>query len=293
MDEQVINVLQIVGNITLLIVFALITIRTIADFWHALSFPTPQFLRGFFERQEDQIIERVLKKTGLLDNHDSVRQFRIALSIPPTHFTGSYQEALKEIIIEYVDTNKWLVGRDGVTEVRHFINLRSAILDSSKGETLAKILLEFIKHETSNIEQQIPIVFDCIVGNKHGSPALSYLVAQGIRGNFPLLWVSNDVHIQKNGETIFIEGSTSPLPQQAILIDDSTTDGRMIMDCVEHLRAKGIKINHVFLLFSRKEKDVKDRLAKIDVYLHSIWELDDEDISKWLKEKSSVSTGKE
>ena len=73
----------------------------------------------------------------------------------------------------------------------------------------------------------------------------------------------------------FFDGSVLP-NDQIILVDDSTTGGRMFSQAIEKIRASKAEVHHAFVLFEPIGKDARGRLSHSGVELHSIIQMTDD-----------------
>ena len=142
-------------------------------------------------------------------------------------------------------------------------------------------MASFIKDETSSLEHTNPIVFDKIVVPISGSPILGFVLAETLGYPVVLFRGNANPKIRQPCPEDMPEGflyfnGTIKSGERAVLVDDSTTGGAMLDDCIERLREIGVEVHHSFVLFEPEGGGARDRLARKAVELHSIVKMDTE-----------------
>ncbi|MGH3410733.1 MAG: hypothetical protein ACRDRJ_50795 [Streptosporangiaceae bacterium] len=67
-------------------------------------------------------------------------------------------------------------------------------------------------------------------------------------------------------------------PERAIVVDDISSDGELLANCVQTLRDCGYAVHDVYVLIDRTEGDSVELLSELGVTLHSLLNLDDHKI---------------
>jgi len=67
-------------------------------------------------------------------------------------------------------------------------------------------------------------------------------------------------------------------PKRAILFDDISSDGQLLVNCVQVLREAGYAVSDAFVLVDRPEGDSEEALAEVGVRLWPLHRLADQDL---------------
>lgn len=156
------------------------------------------------------------------------------------------------------------VGRNQIFPVNYFVDLMTASLVPDHLEVMVKELVTHIKR----------------------SPALNGLttIAAPKRGNSLLLAAAaaklgvQPVFVKER--PLFgkmIEG-IGGRPKKAAVVDDISSDGELLVTCVEVMRDHGYEITTAFVLIDRPEGDSVDALATVGVTLLPLTQLRDQDL---------------
>jgi len=124
--------------------------------------------------------------------------------------------------------------------------------------------------------------FDIIAGVPVGGLLLA--TALGLETGQSTIYVRDDKKNQFNDHQQ-IEGSYLP-GQTVLVIDDLTTGGHSIQNCVDILRNNGLYVKNAISLIDRAEGSSK-MLAKNGISMHSIINL--ETLSVYLKETKKIT----
>lgn len=156
------------------------------------------------------------------------------------------------------------VGRTRTFSMNFFIDLMSAALVADHLEVLVAELVDHIRR----------------VGDLNGVEVL----AGPKRGN--ALMIAKAAH-QLNKTPVFIkeralfgkwlEGVYGD-PGRAVIVDDISSDGELLANCVRVTRESGFEVRDAYVLIDRTEGDSVERLAELGVALHPLLGLDDHKI---------------
>lgn len=286
MNELVIYVASAIGGLSLLIILLMVTVRSLIDVGLATNLLPAWLVRRAKDVKREEL-RAALQELGLTAKVDSYRALSQCEAIPATVLTGRYKESLQYLINDAIVETHMVVGRDIDINLHYFVNLRERCLSHEYAERCAKIMCEFLREKIA--EQRA--VIEAIVTQKNGSVFLAYEVARIL--DLPLLIVSEKAHIKtgQGREELKLEGHGLIGPeniQSAVFIDDSTTDGHMVVDCANALRKHSIRMPHAFVLFYRKEGGAKKALEAADVQLHSVVEVDDETLADHYRASGSA-----
>lgn len=277
MNDIVVSIASVLGGLALLVILLMVTIRSLLDVGIATNILPAWIVRRIRESRIKEI-RSLLQELGLeaaIAKHRTILQKDV---IPKTVFNGRYKTFLRSLVDEAVIEKAMVVGRDIDTYLHYFVNIRERCLRHEYAVKCAKIMSEFMKEII--IEKQV--TFDALVTHRNGSLFMAYELSRIV--DVPLLIVSEKTHIKidQNGEELFLEGHSIMIPTKinnAIFVDDSSTDGYMVIDCANVLRNHGIDMNDAFVLFYRTEGKGMDLLEKANIRLHRILDIDDEQLA--------------
>lgn len=117
--------------------------------------------------------------------------------------------------------------------------------------------------------------FDFIVTSKLGSPILGYEFANLLEVPLVLHSEEEKFRLANGGEdprAKFDFGCIQHYTKlkKALIVDDSTTGGRKVINIIKDLRKNGYEVTDCLVLFSPQGKGAEEKLAHENVVLHSI-----------------------
>lgn len=152
----------------------------------------------------------------------------------------------------------------------NYIDLMGACCNERTAQDFARELHTYSKNLNLN--------YDFIVTSKLGTPILAYEFSKLV--NKPLVLHSEEEKFRlKNGKTDepkakFDFGILKPRDlKKALIVDDSTTGGRKILNIISDLRQYKYEVTDCLVLFVPIGKDVEKRLKDRNVNLHKITEI--------------------
>ena len=96
-------------------------------------------------------------------------------------------------------------------------------------------------------------------------------------------WLKKSVYIVVRGKKVKVDG-LSEIPRsenkRGFLIDDAVSGGSILKESVEILRSHQLRVDDVYVLFSRKEDGAIQDYKQASISLHSIFDLNDEGIKR-------------
>lgn len=114
-------------------------------------------------------------------------------------------------------------------------------------------------------------MFDFVVTPKDGSPILGYEFSKLLNKPFVLHEMSDRfVSVEDDMRKRF---NCAEIPKKgacALIVDDSTTGGRMVLGIIEDLRKYGYRVTDCLVIFEPQNKDARKKLADQEVNLISI-----------------------
>lgn len=152
----------------------------------------------------------------------------------------------------------------------NYIDLMGACCNERTAQDFARELHTYSKN--------LNIDYDFIVTSKLGTPILAYEFSKLV--NKPLVLHSEEEKFRlKNGNTDepkakFDFGILKPSNlKKALIVDDSTTGGRKILDIIKDLRKYKYEVTDCLVVFVPTGKNVEKELKDKNVNLHKITEI--------------------
>lgn len=248
-----------------LILFVL-AVSTLIQVLNWLGF-LPQKIRKFLKLNQSQDTLEVLEEMGV-DIKRYQRQNAV-IGIPidfPEDIEKDTEEKLKELMLN-INVS---VGRNRGTALNYYIDLIGYTCDSKYAKSYAKLLSTYWAKAVAEGTVNNPC-FDFIVTPKNGSPILGYEFAQLLGKPFVLHEDSERFASRKDDmRKKFDCGKVIEKGKTALIVDDSTTGGRMVMDTISDLRKYGFKIKTCLVVFEPQIKDARKKLNNEGVQLISI-----------------------
>lgn len=275
MNEVVIYIASIIGGLSFLIILLMVTIRSLIDVGIAIDLLPKWLIRRAREVRREELL-KIIEELGLNAKVDRYKAILQNENFPKTAFSGRYKDVLKDLIKSALIERDTIVGHDIDTRLRYFINLREHCLNYAFAEKCAKIMCEYLKEMLADNHKAV----GAIVAHRNGSILIAYEVSRIL--NLPFLIVSEKTHIKtaEGRKEFLLEGHNiikeEKSPPTAILIDDSTTDGYMALECANVLCKHNINMHQAFVLFYRKEGKARKALDSAGIQLNSILEFDDD-----------------
>jgi orotate phosphoribosyltransferase len=156
------------------------------------------------------------------------------------------------------------VGRTRTFQVDYFVDLMTAALVPNHLECLEKELVEHIRR-FGRLDG-----VTTAAGPKRGNSLL--LVAAARKLMLEPLFVKERPLFGKTVEGI------GGRPKRAVVVDDISSDGELLVNTVIVLRDCGYEVTDAFVLIDRPEGDTREALAQIGVALHPLCTLSDQDL---------------
>lgn len=194
-------------------------------------------------------------------------------------------DAVREIASShiFIESEKKGVGYLEKQDICVYLDLHSAACDPRKRETLARALAEFVQQTLG------PSVLSgaSLVSPREGNLLVGALAAQRLGRNFLMIRTGRAPRFGYPIEGVFAQGST------AILVDDLCMEASFLSRCVRLLRRYGLNVSHCFCLFERLDGNAREGLAEVAVQLHSKYQIDDDELTRFKEERGAVPEGRE
>lgn len=252
-------------NQIILFILAISTLVGILDFVGFLPGKARKFLH--LNRSNDMI--ETLKKLGV----DVEKQKRINeyVKYPKDSSKESIEKVTIDMINKFRIDENIAIGHYRINELNYYIDLIGATCEPKHAVYFARLLSTYWSDIILNTNSIKNCEFDFVVTPKGGSPILGYEFAKLIDKPFVLHEVSERFqNLPEDFRTYF---NCSQIPQHgetALIVDDSTTGGKMVLDTIKHLKQFEYNINICLVVFEPRIKDAQKKLEQNNVQLVSI-----------------------
>lgn len=256
----------------------LLSAHTLLEFLSHLGFlpdPVEEYLEKKRQKRAKELIDHTIASMGLTQLTEHVKVGRTVsevLNFAESEVIDDLGPLLDEIVAKSIEKGQFLIGSNTKQPVHYFVNLRK-IFCQNHGEQdrqMANIMIQFVK-EKFLLNQ---LTCDFVVARKEGLVLLAYLVAKAMGKPLLLHSETPSVWDKPTTQPKFFDYSVAK-DSKAILVDDSCVGGTSFQTIASDLKAKGVHLEHVFVLFCRKECAAEAFLTKHKLQLHSIRQYDD------------------
>lgn len=250
-------------NKAILIVLAISTLFQVLNWLGFL----PIKLRNKLKLNQAEDTLEVLKHLGV--DIDKYRRANSIVGLPvdyPKDLKKEVERKLKEIRLEM----KVSVGKRRGTEADYYIDLIGHSCEPKCAEAYARLLCTYWANAVKEGIVKNSSV-DFIVTPKGGSPILGYEFAKLMGKPFVLHEVEERFHCEESDMRQNFDCAQKPLKgARALIVDDSTTGGRMVLSAISDLKKYGYKVTECLVVFEPQSKDARKKLEDEDVNLISI-----------------------
>ncbi len=251
------------NSIAINVIIILSTISTIILVLEALGF-LPYTLSKYLVKNKLGLTREVLKDLGV-PVKDLKEKISSCLSIAnKKHLNEKLSAITYDIESEIGETSRGYYFKS-------YIDLMGATTDKTNAKDFAGILKSYI-YESSCIDLS---TIDLIVTSKLGSPILGYEFASNI--NKPFILHSSETKFRpttsksyKLQQKFDTGGCKSFKNKTALIVEDSTTGGRKIIQIINDLRANDINVNECLVIFAPQGKRADEKLLAEGVTLHAM-----------------------
>lgn len=177
-----------------------------------------------------------------------------------------YKTQLKAMLTQHTLETKIDVGHRRNFSSESFIDVIGSTTDSTVAKHYARILY-------THLDAERMLEFDFVATPKDGAPLLGYEFS--ILADKPLVLGVCSKGIDSTGKSRSHLILDYPLhmsleARTGLLVDDSTTGGRKMLELAEALRAEGATINKATVLFEPIGKGARDLLRENQIELNAI-----------------------
>lgn len=150
-----------------------------------------------------------------------------------------------------------VLGRDrlrpvdafGEIQIRNFVHLMEAAHESDSLGALTEALVSLVRESCIDVS-----AYGAVFAPKLGNVLLGKAVADALK--LPSGFIRGSVLIERFVETCALSGT------KAILVDDVSSEGALLSDCIRDAREDGFTVDVVFTVLDRAEGDARDRLHR-------------------------------
>ena len=249
----------------ILVVLSISTVIQVCDMCGFL----PEWIRRKFRINKSQDTLEVLKEFGI--NTNMYKRKNAIVGIPrdydKEHISKDVEKKLNELIID----KRVSVGKIRKTELNYYIDLIGHSCNSECAVAYARILTSYWADVVEHTQTVKNPMIDFVVTPKGGSPILGYEFAKLM--NRPLVLHEEGKRFDAEEEDMrewFDCAVIPPRGSKALIVDDSTTGGRMVMEVIKNLRKYGYEVSECLVVFEPQNKDARQKLSDQEVNLISV-----------------------
>lgn len=248
------------------IILVLLAISTLVQVMNWMGFLPPK-LRKLLKLSQAEDTMEVLKNLGI--DIDRYRRINATVDLPidyPQNIEKETKSKLEELKLDI----KVSVGKHRATELDYYIDLIGHSCEPKCAELYARLLCTYWVQAIKNGIVKNPSI-DFIVTPKEGSPILGYELSKLLEK--PLLLHEREERFfckRNDMRKNFNCAKRPPKGSAALIVDDSTTGGRMVISAIKDLKRFGYYITDCLVVFEPQAKDARQKLAAEGVNLISI-----------------------
>lgn len=247
-------------------ILILLAISTLVQILNWMGFLPSKFRKLLKLNQAEDTIE-VLKDMGI--DIDRYKRVNAIVELPvdyPEDIKKETEGKMKELELGI----KVSVGKHRSTKLNYYIDLIGHSCEPKCAELYARLLCTYWSQSIRDGIVKSPTV-DFIVTPKEGSPILGYEFSKLLEK--PLVLHEREERFFCNREDMRKNFDCAQKPSEgscALIVDDSTTGGRMVISAIKDLRKYGYCVTDCLVVFEPQEKDARQKLSAEGVNLISI-----------------------
>lgn len=250
------------------IIIILLSVSTLIQICDMCGF-LPEWLRKKFRINKSQDTLEVLKELGI--NINMYKRKNAIVGIPRDYNKESLENDVERKLEELIIDKRVSVGKIRKTELNYYIDLIGHSCNEECAQAYARILTSYWADMVENTQKIKNPMIDFVVTPKGGSPILGYEFAKLV--NKPFVLHEENARFDSEKEDMrkwFDCAIIPPKGSKALIVDDSTTGGRMVLNVIEHLREYGFEVSECLVVFEPQNKDARRKLSDKEVNLISI-----------------------
>jgi orotate phosphoribosyltransferase len=268
------------AGIIVIAVYALVAAyRDIVENLYEKGIPLPRSIEETVYSRKEREIRGILARMGITRRVDQYAQLSQILDVTEQRPARDYRRELERIVAMHISLSPVKVGKTYTSVFEYYIDIMGACTDYRVAERCARILANFIRDETAKalLDNEVDsIVYNRIVVPKGGTPTLGFMLSYVLRVPCTFFRGSEDPKVRDPAPVeAYFDGEILP-GDKVILVDDSTTGGRMFNQAILKIREAGAEIRHGFVLFEPLGKDARGRLRHAGLDLHSVFKVDED-----------------
>lgn len=261
---QLNDINEIIGMIVL-IILGIGTLIQILDMVGLLSSKWRNTLK--LNRAQDTL--EVLGTLGV--NINQYKKRNSTIGIPVDYSNETVVENTKKRLEQMKIDKMVSVGKVRQTELNYYIDLIGHTCDSNTAEAYARLLSSYWVNTIENTELIRTPDIDFVVTPKGGSPILGYEFSKVLDKPFVLHEMSDRFKSKEDDmRRRFNCADIPPKGSKALIVDDSTTGGRMVLCAIEDLKRYGYVVTECLVVFEPQQKNARQKLSDQAVNLLSI-----------------------
>ena len=214
-------------------------------------------------------IQNTLSAIGI--DVDLYKRNNKALSFPASIKKDDIVNAAQTGLNQFLIRSSFSVGHTVTTKLDYYYDLIGATCKQETAAYFARILSSFWAQSITIPGEITNPDFDFVVTPKGGSPILGYEFAKLVNKPFVLHESSQRFQDKIDDMRSWFDCDKVPSSgQTALIVDDSTTGGTMIVETVRHLRQYKYKVHTCLVVFTPVVKNAKSTLNNYNIQLISI-----------------------
>jgi orotate phosphoribosyltransferase len=242
--------------------FALVLILAVSSALRLLAAEIgwPKWLVRHFDARRRQEIVAVVDELGIRgDVGEAMARQRLITRLDKAGAVADPVSRIEHLLAIALREGSYVVGRGNQMTFDYFIDVMSSSLRPEYAERCASALVTYLRDR--------PGPENVVVGLTSGSPLLASEVARLLDLPLALYRGARDLKYRDAaGKGEVFDGDLTRA-EKVLIVDDSTTSGRKVVDCVAALRERGIEVERCVVLFQPVGKDPAAELAKNGVEL--------------------------
>jgi orotate phosphoribosyltransferase len=275
------SLIGLVGAVSLILIVIIIAASDVLDAFY-LYLSWPKWLVRRMDRRRAEEVKNVIQELGIDRQllRDSVQAARInqrAKSLNRYSRPEDVRIRALRLLSSVRLQGEFRIGRRFPKSFPDYIDAFTGAMDRAWAEEAVSVMLSHLRIATGG---NLP-PFSKIVGIKNGTPVLAWLAADRLRLRCVL----------HRGEDLKKPWGTAEHPTGCfdgelvpgdivLLVDDSTTGGRLAMEAVEQIRQLGAIVEHFLVLFERVGKDARGLLQDQGIMLYPVISLDEKTMTE-------------
>lgn len=270
------SLIGLAGAISLVLIVFIIAASDVLDALY-LYLSWPKWLVRRMESRRAEEVKKIIQELGidrqlLKDSVQAARVNQRAKSLSRYSRPADVRTRAMRLLSAVRLQGEFHIGRRFPKAFPDYIDAFTGAMDRAWAEEAVSVMLSHLRIVTAG---NLP-PFSKIVGIKKGTPVLAWLAADRLRlpcvlhrgEDLKKPWGTAEHPIGCfDGE--FVKGDI------VLLVDDSTTGGRLAMEAVEQIRQLGAVVEHFLVLFERVGKDARDLLQDQGITLYPVISLDE------------------